>query len=185
MKYPKSCRIWYAAAKEATRYAMDVVKFDATASVLVATDGCGLAVVPVECEGEASDALLSLETVRAAAKNPTRFASEAVVRPHVPDDKSVTVLRRDGNLIMPQIDPTTVGNFPEYAAVIPARRNGTSDATVITLNVEILTNLAKAMGATSLRIQIDGPTTPVRLDAFDEDNRLNGCYGALMPMTAD
>lgn len=133
MKLPES-QIELAAATDNSRYTLQAVKLDVPNRRIMATDGHILAIVPCEVAEDDHSVLISTESM----KNMRAIQKRAK---HVPvnirTNGKVTVTAPSENA---EYEVTT-GTFPNVDMVV---REFTGAAT-ITLNVDLLMRLAKAM----------------------------------------
>jgi hypothetical protein len=167
--FPEEC-----AAKEASRYAIDSVWFDADKGAVYATDGRMVVRIPVEHYGEEPSGSLPVKALKA-------FRKEAKHQPHIAVCFLTPTSASCLGVTMPREEDTRT--FPKADDVIPAK--GTNGSTVVCLNAVYLAKIAKAMGVQSVRLQIDGENTPIRVDpaGCGEDVPAPEAVGAIMPIS--
>lgn len=140
MKLPEA-KIELAASTEASRYTIQAVKLDVPNKRIMATDGHILAIVPCEVADDDHSVLLSIDSMkqmRAMQKRAKRVPIE------IRTNGKATVIA-PGELAEFEL---TVGQFPNVDMVVPKGEKYDGPAT-LTINVDLLLRLAKALGATN------------------------------------
>lgn len=132
MKLPDA-RIELAASTEASRYTLQAVKLDVEHKRIMATDGHILAIVPCEVSAEDHASLIPLDAMKQLRAMQKRSKSVPV------EIRTNGKIEAVGRGEAASFEPTT-GQFPNVDMVIPQ-----SGPATITLNVELLYRLAKAM----------------------------------------
>lgn len=189
MRFPKTCRVWKVAAKEASRYSINGVFFDAEAAALVATDGRHLAVVPVDKEEtDLASAIVPLAAVKAAQKPPKNEEARILVECNG-DGKAYGVTATAdplGQSVAYQLNgDSDPERFPDWQEVIPK-----PEAPVrVAFNARYLLNLQEALGADSITLELDWENLtakPKSLNAVKvlptERNGERYPYGVIMPI---
>lgn len=164
MKFPKDCAIERCVDGTSSNPAMQHVQYDAARMALIATDGRGLVIVPVEAgEGDVTG-MIPVAAILAARKAAGRGQP--------------AILSANGDVKLPdgRTFPRPVHQFPDFAAVIPAGQPTLS----VTLNAKLLANLVSGMGVHEIRMEFHAGGSPIALRGLDGAASVSAL---LMPMT--
>lgn len=190
-------------AKHSSRYTMANPWYDAKSKSVCATDGRVAVMLPVETDNGEPTGTLPGKALVAFRKQAGRGVHELDILglETTVQYGGLTYARDDGD------DAPPPDSFPPVAKVIPARQKALGGLkpgqgpVVIGLDVKLLAALGKALGTDTVRLQIDGPESPIRVDPihlngddpagygllaiFDGETPSNGPAGsgAIMPVT--
>lgn len=180
MRFPKGCELDRVAAREPGRYSIHGVRVERLpdgSGRAVATDGRALAIVPVELEEgddlEAGGRTLSREAWIEARRGAREGEAYAEL------NGCAKVRGRSGIVSSSYLE----GEFPKYADIVPEHD---PHAPSFALNAEYLASIQRALGADSIRLQVQvergrvQPTRPYRITGGRE-----GSVAVLMPVTSD
>lgn len=142
MKLPAS-QVELAAATDVSRYTLQAVKLDVEHKRIMATDGHILAIVPCEVSPEDHSALISTEAIKQLRAMQKRAKSVPV---QVRTNGKVTATGKGETA---EFELAT-GQFPNVDMVIP-KHDGPA---TITLDVELLMRLAKAMNTKGSKLVV-------------------------------
>ena len=177
MYVPPEAKLEKVCIKDDARYALANPFYDAEAKCIVATNGHALAIVPVEIHDseQVSDGYIPVDALKESRRQKVLKGNLIV------DDKTVKIV--DG----PTYDRPEGGQFPTWRKVYPSG----SPVFALTINPQLLLNLAHAMGAgrkgaefVTLFFSEDatgGPSNTTGIAVMGP----NGAYGTIMPVWGD
>lgn len=178
---PKNLKPEEVSAKEASRYGINAPWYDQKAKAVLATDGRTALVIPVDSAADDETGQLPVEALKAFRKATPRGVDDLLI---VAENGTVSC---QGITMARDTGPDAV-RYPEVTNVIPKKedplvRKGadkkTGPPTVVGVNIKLLAKLAKAMGTETVRLQIQDPEYPIRVDPLMEGSG----YGAIMPIS--
>lgn len=154
-------------------------------TVIIATDGRCLTVIPVHEVAADSLGLLSADAIRYARKvqkvvfECCECGAECVCEdlPNIEINASAEAIMLPSGESFPR--PTKV-QFPDWRKVLPKEEM----TRVISLDVELLEKVCQAIGTKKVTIEISGPEQAMRITPGNSHER-DGSFGLLMPMKRD
>ena len=191
MKIPQNCKIQEATGQSRI-YTTDGVYYDPKEKAVVATNGCLMAIVPVESTDETPKSVLAISQTDSPVENKKEEEQAAIISldaiKAAQKSKNCGVLLIEGNrcktldgLTYPNIE----GKFPVWREVVPDISQGSGYDIKIGINAKYLYQLAKALGDDTLcltfKLEENTTTRPYYVTPITNDI---GQYGVLMPCNA-
>jgi hypothetical protein len=193
MKLPKNAIIEAAASVDPSRYVICDPYLSIEHKSVIATDGRCMAIVPVELEDGDVSGWLSEDALKAARKQASKLDGLAVLHCN-----GSLALNNGASFPRPNIpkEGESPMTYPNWKAVtVPKGKN----KHILAIDVDLLVNLAKAMGTSKLRLEMafeqckpsdPSPESFVCNDSIrvtpcqssKKDSPVEGSYGVLMPM---
>lgn len=169
MRFDRKYNITAVAGRDVTRSNINCVHLETEKKRMYATDGHCIAFVPCEIEPSDKSGALSIESVSRARQSKT---PEIRARKKLADVNKTALFRR------PTANPLPVEN------ALPKYKFGDKGTASITLNPELLYNVAKAMGRigwgglglVTLTFSATDPLEPILVDYEGEE-----AFGVVMP----
>lgn len=176
MKIDKSSKLELCAAKVDARYAMRNLYLETdgpNGPRLCATNGCTLAVVPVELEDGDEAGLVSVDALKIARQG----AGHGKAR--IECNKSLRAWGKNGPLTF---ERPSDGNFPDIRATDLLSTEEAPEGLKICLNAKLLYNLARALGEDEIALTI--PTDKGKpLFVRGLNQAIPDAVGLLMPIS--
>ena len=173
MKTHKECKIELVASSDASRYAISEPYLDG--DTLVSTNGIALVALKVERGEGDKDGYVTADVLKAARRLTTKSLPEV----SIVANGNYTLA--DGSVLPRKHE----GNFPNWRQVMPRTEGESKPRHVIGLNAKLLWEMAQAMGAEELRLEIlDGTSAVIVKPAYAKKTCAapEGTIGALMPV---
>ena len=169
MRFPKNCAIEKCVSPESRAYGTTYVAFDADAQSLVATDGCGMVVLPVDAGASDVDGLIPPEAINAARKAAVGRNGDAIL-----------AVNGDVKLQDGRTWPKGAATFPDWRSVQPKE----APVFKVTLNVTLLARLCAALGVHCATLEVGAPGAPIHVIpvAVNGERAMPGSRALLMPM---
>lgn len=156
MKFDKACKIEGCASDDTTRTALANVYYEPERKRLMATDGHCAVILPVFPDEGDHAGPISADALKAARKAAGKSATLA------------TVLANGAQVVPggPTFPRPPAVTFPPMDAVIPAHRPRGKGTVTFAVNVDLLAQVAAAMGTTHVTLTITRPDkkTGIMLD---------------------
>ena len=173
MKTHKDCKIELIASSGASRYAINEPYLDG--DTLVSTNGIALVALKIERGEGDKDGYVTADVLKAAR----RLTTKAMPEVSIIANGSYTL--SDGSVLPRKHE----GNYPNWRQIMPRTEGESKPRQVIALNAKVLWEMAQAMGAEELRLEIlDGVSAIIVKPACAKKTCAapEGTIGVLMPV---
>lgn len=166
----KKYKLEKAASKDDERPAYNRVFLDADNSVIIASTGVVMAVVPVDLALDDTSGSVPLDALAIARKRQTKENPAELSA-----NGNVAVSVRDGQVFFDRGEEA----MPKWMKLLPKKRQ--KPLLTVALNPKHLADLAEALGSAGRGVQLDmyGPGKPIRVTPL---NDVAGATGVVMPI---